>query len=611
VVDCGRSRETTRIVRAMRGPCSARVGLVALLLLLLTFAGLLQGSACAEPTTTGFAVDRYRAAEAGSDWFANESLDLRGAVRPALALIADISYRPLVLFAADGSELVPLIDGQFFYHVQASLSLAERLRLSISLPLLVYTQGGEGRLAQLGNARDVPISSSDGSGIGDVRVSADLRVFGRYGGPFTLALGARVYAATGDEPQFTSDGRARFEGRLMWAGQPGWFSYAAYVGGLLHGERDDFAGIPFGSDLTFGAGVGLRLAGGRVHVGPELFGQTVISDSGAGFLKRASTPVEAALGAKFHLADSVSLGGAVGRGVTRGIGAPRFRFLAALDWSPLPVAAQSPEQQAPLRDLDGDGVSDEWDMCPSTAGPARPLDRTRSGCPDPGDSDGDGITDDVDACPEQRGVPSAEATNHGCLPPDRDRDGVVDTIDACPDVPGVQTAEPLRSGCPADSDADGINDADDACPGVKGERSRDPKRHGCPKARIEAGEIKIVEQIQFATASARILPESDELLLAVADILIRHPEIELLGVEGHTDSAGSAAVNDKLSRDRALAVVMRLVQNGVTARRLTSRGYGSQNPIDDNDTPEGRRTNRRVEFRILRVRASADPVREE
>jgi outer membrane protein OmpA-like peptidoglycan-associated protein len=105
------------------------------------------------------------------------------------------------------------------------------------------------------------------------------------------------------------------------------------------------------------------------------------------------------------------------------------------------------------------------------------------------------------------------------------------------------------------------------------------------------------------------LPESDDLLRAVAEILLRHPEIELVSVEGHTDGDGSPRVNDKLSRDRALSVVMRLVDNGVTARRLTARGFGSQVPVDDNTTREGRQNNRRVEFRILRVRAN--PIRKE
>lgn len=562
----------------------------------------------AEPTTTGFALDRYRPAEAGSDWFALESLDLRGEARLALALVGDVAYRPLVLDTPAGVELVPLVDGQFYYHAEAALNLWSRVRLALSIPLLVYSQGGRGQLEELGGVADVPVASADGSGLGDMRAALDLRLFGRYGGPFSLALGARVYAATGSEQQFASDGLARFEGRLMWAGQPGWFAYAAHVGALLHGERDDFAGEPFGTDLTFAASLGLRLAEGRLHVGPEVFGETVISDGGDGFLQRATTPVEAVLGAKLQLGPSVRLGAAAGRGFTHGIGAARFRFLASLDWFPAPVAAPAGSgEPVPLRDLDGDGVADELDACPDSPGPAHPLDLQHSGCPDPGDADGDGITDDVDACPAQRGLPSGDAATHGCAPSDRDHDGVVDTIDACPDTPGVQTADPLRSGCPADSDGDGINDADDACPGVAGPRDRAPKRHGCPKVRIEAGSIEIAEQVQFATGSARILPESDELLRAVAEILLGHPEIELVSVDGHTDADGSPSVNEKLSRDRALAVVMRLVDNGVSARRLTARGFGSQIPLDDNATPEGRKNNRRVEFRILRVRA--EPLR--
>lgn len=572
---------------------------------------LLAVTARAAPTTTGFALDRYRPADAGSDWFALDSLDLRGEVRPALSLLADIAYRPLVLYDAAGEELVPLVDGQFFYHAQASLVLWSRLRLALSLPVLVYTQGGSGQLAQIGAATNVPISSADGSGLGDIRAAVDVRLLGTYGGPFSFAVGARVYASTGSERQFTSDGRARFEGRLMWAGQPGWFAYSAQIGTMLHTERDDFAGEAFGTDLTFAAAAGVRVARRRLHLGPEVFGETVVSDRGEGFLYRATTPLEAAFGVKLEVGESVRLGAAAGRGLTQGIGASRFRFLASLDWSPPPSTDTGDASAEPvaLRDLDGDGIIDESDACPDKAGPAHPLDRARTGCPDPGDADGDGITDDIDACPSQRGLPSGDRAAHGCAPSDRDNDHVVDTIDACPDTAGVQTADPLRSGCPADADGDGINDAADACPGAAGPRNAAPKLHGCPKARIEAGEIKISEQVQFATGSARILPQSDGLLREVADILSKHPEIELVSVEGHTDGAGKPQVNEKLSRDRALSVVMRLVDNGVTPRRLTARGFGSQNPIDDNATAEGRQNNRRVEFRISRTRAN--PPRKE
>jgi OmpA-OmpF porin, OOP family len=585
----------------MERPRSA--GLVGLAVISAALA-LLASTAQAAPTVTGFALDRFRPAEAGSDWFANESLDLRGAVRPALALVADVSYRPLVLFGANGEELVALIDAQFFYHVNASLVLGRRVRLSASLPLLVYSQGGEGVLSELGGQTDVPLSSRDGSGIGDARFAADLRLVGVYGGPVTMAIGARVYAATGNEDQFTSDGQPRFEGRWMWAGQPGVVSYAAYVGVMFHGEADDFAGVPFGTDLTFGAAFGLNLAQGRVHLGPELYGESVVSDAGTGFARRSSTPIELAFGAKFRLAQTLRLGAAAGRGITTGIGASDFRFVAALDWSPQPPPDEAPAAAPPPpRDLDGDGVNDAADACPAEAGPARSLDHLRNGCPDPGDRDGDGITDDVDACPDRAGVPSGDPASHGCVSPDRDADGVPDTIDACPDTAGVVTHDPLRSGCPADTDGDGIDDSLDACPTLSGGRSAHAKSQGCPKARIEQGEIRLSEQVQFATSSARILPESDELMADIAEILEAHPEIELLSVEGHTDNSGSEQVNEKLSRDRAVAVVMRLVERGISARRLTAKGYGSAQPIDDNATVEGRKNNRRVELRMLRLRA--------
>ena len=113
--------------------------------------------------------------------------------------------------------------------------------------------------------------------------------------------------------------------------------------------------------------------------------------------------------------------------------------------------------------------------------------------------------------------------------------------------------------------------------------------------------------MRFVTAAANILPESSPVLDAVAELLVQHPEIELCSVEGYADDTGSAALDAKLSRDRALAVVMRLVDNGVSARRLTAKGYGSSPPADDNGGAERRRGARGVEFRIVRVRAEGRP----
>ncbi len=565
---------------------------------------LAPSGASAAPTTTGFALNRYHPSDPGSSWFHADSLDFRGRIRPGLGLVADFAQRPLVIRDAGGDELEPIVGNQLYYHVSSSLVLAQRLRLGASLPLLLHSQGGSGVLAEAAGVQNVPISSSEGAGIGDLRLSADVRLAGSPPRGLALSLGARVFVALGREEHFASDGRARVEGRLAIAGERGIFVHAFHVGLMLHSEHDDFAALPFGTDVTFGGAAGLQLLGGRITLGPEVYGSTVVSDSGEGFFKRATTPLELLLGAKARVADAVRLGVAGGAGLTSGLGSPAFRMLASFEWlASLEARTPAPAPLAPPRDLDGDGVLDEVDVCPSSAGPARPEEPARSGCPDPSDADGDGLPDEDDACPDTPGPASLDPIRHGCPVSDGDRDGIVDAVDACPARAGVQQADPRRNGCPTDSDGDGILDLDDACPGAAGAASGDPKAHGCPKARIERGEIKIGEQVKFALGSAKILPESDELLAAVRQILVDHPEIELVTVEGHTDATGPAALNLQLSRGRAAAVVDWLAANGIARRRLTSQGFGSERPIDDNTSEAGRRNNRRVEFRIARMRA--------
>ena len=95
-----------------------------------------------------------------------------------------------------------------------------------------------------------------------------------------------------------------------------------------------------------------------------------------------------------------------------------------------------------------------------------------------------------------------------------------------------------------------------------------------------------------------ILPESDPILLAVQEIVDKHPEITRVSVEGHTDNKGSRALNMRLSAARSAAVVTWLVKHGVDSKRLESHGFGPDRPIDTNETDEGRQNNRRVEFHI-------------
>lgn len=119
-----------------------------------------------------------------------------------------------------------------------------------------------------------------------------------------------------------------------------------------------------------------------------------------------------------------------------------------------------------------------------------------------------------------------------------------------------------------------------------------------PLAQVENNQITINEQIQFRTDSAEILPDSQPIVDAVAEILSANPKIAHLRVEGHTDNRGTAARNLDLSKRRAASVMAALVAKGISRDRLTSNGYGMEHPIDTNNTDDGRQKNRRVEFHI-------------
>ena len=116
---------------------------------------------------------------------------------------------------------------------------------------------------------------------------------------------------------------------------------------------------------------------------------------------------------------------------------------------------------------------------------------------------------------------------------------------------------------------------------------------------LVAGEIKILQQVQFASGSAKILPDSFPLLRAVANVLAMHSDLKLIRVEGHTDNKGKPEKNMVLSQQRAESVRDWLVAGGVDASRLQAQGYGQTKPIMPNATDKGRRANRRVEFHIV------------
>jgi outer membrane protein OmpA-like peptidoglycan-associated protein len=101
--------------------------------------------------------------------------------------------------------------------------------------------------------------------------------------------------------------------------------------------------------------------------------------------------------------------------------------------------------------------------------------------------------------------------------------------------------------------------------------------------------------IKFDVNKATIKPESMGTINYVVKMMTEHPELNF-SVEGHTDSDGDEAANQKLSEARAQSVLNEMTKLGISASRLTSKGHGETKPMAGNDTPEGKAQNRRVEF---------------
>ena len=255
----------------------------------------------------------------------------------------------------------------------------------------------------------------------------------------------------------------------------------------------------------------------------------------------------------------------------------------------------------PEKDNDEDGVTDDTDKCPLQA-EDKDGDRDDDGCPDV-DDDGDGMQNDVDKCPKEAEDKDGFEDTDGCPEADNDKDGVLDADDKCADSVEDKDAFEDTDGCAdLDNDKDGIPDATDKCPGeaeiVNGVDDTD----GCPDeglVKLSNNKIEILEKIYFVTSKDEIIEKSHVLLGQIAAVLKSKPGIKKIEIQGYTDNSGNAKKNKALSQLRADAVKKYLVDAGVDAGRLETKGYGDANPIADNKSKEGRETNRRVEFSIL------------
>ena len=174
------------------------------------------------------------------------------------------------------------------------------------------------------------------------------------------------------------------------------------------------------------------------------------------------------------------------------------------------------------------------------------------------------------------------------LKKDSDGDGVADHLDKCPNTPAGAKVD--GSGCELDTDGDGIPNWKDDCPSEKGT----VELNGCPA--MGTATMADVSNIQFEYNSSVLRTSSYSTLDKVSSDLRANSSANLQ-LDGHASEEGTTEYNQQLSVDRANAVKTYLVNSGVDAKRIMTRGYGETRPIASNATEEGRIMNRRVEFR--------------
>lgn len=117
--------------------------------------------------------------------------------------------------------------------------------------------------------------------------------------------------------------------------------------------------------------------------------------------------------------------------------------------------------------------------------------------------------------------------------------------------------------------------------------------------KVVVGKSIVLRNIFFDVAKSTLRSESTAELNRLVALMDENPTIRI-EIGGHTDNVGSDEYNQKLSENRAKAVVDYLIANGINKSRLEWKGYGETTPLATNDTPEGRQQNRRTEFKIIK-----------
>ncbi len=493
------------------------------------------------------------------------------------------------------------------------------LRLGVALPLHLVSSGFDVDGFRL---------------LGDVALDAKAELLDRRSDPLGLSLGARLDLPTGSGEDWLGEPGplAQVEAGVSYGDR---FVVAANAG-AAGGSKATIGDVTWGTRMTWGAGASVPLLDGDLPLWAiaEIDGDYLLQSQKA----PGNMPMEARAALRLEPISGLlaTLGG--GAGISTGIGSPDYRLFAGIAWAP------------PLR-----GGESEAAAGGDTVGPGQTLvvitvvddqtNRPVAGATvevDTGPSGGSWSAADGEV---RRGMNpgsyslTIKAPGYGTLSASMDvpaaerheaRLKLTPTLNGILQVtvvdeegrPVAATGRLLESGSTREVElqmgADGLTRQEVpvgtwqlyvTAEGLgAGRRTVEVRKNAgtevevvlrSARAKVEEGQIRIMDKVFFELDSEILKPESIRVLDEVASILATNSSITQLEIQGHTDAQGSLEHNMDLSRRRAEAVRSYLVeQGGIRATRLTARGYGPTVPLQPGTSEEAYAANRRVEFHI-------------
>ncbi|MCG8413974.1 MAG: OmpA family protein [Pseudomonadales bacterium] len=177
------------------------------------------------------------------------------------------------------------------------------------------------------------------------------------------------------------------------------------------------------------------------------------------------------------------------------------------------------------------------------------------------------------------------------------------TSSSRPSTP-ARTREEVSESVPVrDADGDGVADSGDACPETPRNYAVDER--GCPIPVEEVARVELLVNFDFDRSEVK--SEYFDEIEEVTDFMEQYPDV-VVELEGHTDSRGTDEYNQGLSERRAAAVRQVMIDRfGISAGRITARGFGESQPVASNDTDTGRARNRRVITVIIKTLQNYQP----